>query len=129
MAANLTAEIEQTVRAFFVGDEVKVQRWFETPNPMLGGISPQVMMREPHTLKKVHRYVTEAANAQRVADDRERVLAQATKLVGNADRAAYWFQMRPIADLGGKTAQELVIEGRVDVVIQYIESLEAGAAG
>jgi uncharacterized protein (DUF2384 family) len=58
-----------------------------------------------------------------------RVIAAAFALVGSTDRALYWFRSHPIRDFDYKTPEALVSEGRVDAVIRYIESLDAGASG
>jgi uncharacterized protein (DUF2384 family) len=61
--------------------------------------------------------------------DAVRVLAAAFTLAGSADRALYWFRSHPIQDFDYKTPEALVSEGRANAVIQYIESLNAGATG
>jgi len=61
--------------------------------------------------------------------DAVRVLAAAFALAGSADRALYWFRSHPIQDFDYKTPEVLVSEGRASAVIQYIESLHAGATG
>jgi hypothetical protein len=33
------------ILAFFNGNEYKATLWFETPNPLLGGIKPKLMIR------------------------------------------------------------------------------------
>ena len=61
--------------------------------------------------------------------DAVRVLAASFALAGSADRALYWFRSHPIQDFDYKTPEVLVSEGRASAVIQYIESLHAGATG
>jgi hypothetical protein len=61
--------------------------------------------------------------------DAVRVLAAAFILAGTADRALYWFRSHPIQDFDYKTPETLVSEGRANALIQYIESLHAGATG
>lgn len=58
-----------------------------------------------------------------------RVIAAATDLRGDGNRALFWFRNQPLADFGYKTPEVLVSEGRADDVIRYVESLEAGSAG
>lgn len=48
---------------------------------------------------------------------------------GDLDGAITWFRSRPIAELEHKSADELVVEGKVDSVVAYIESIAAGYAG
>lgn len=40
-----TDELETCILEFFGGDKAKTKLWFETPNPLLGGISPAGMIR------------------------------------------------------------------------------------
>ena len=61
--------------------------------------------------------------------DAVRVLAAAFTLAGSTDRAMFWFRSHPIQDFEYKTPETLVSEGRANAVIQYIESLHAGATG
>lgn len=43
----------QSVQVFF-GDEEKTDAWFATPNPLLGGVSPQEMIDLGKTHKLLH---------------------------------------------------------------------------
>ena len=61
--------------------------------------------------------------------DALRVLAAAFELAGDESRALFWYRNHPIADFGYKSAETLVSEGHADRVIEYVESLQAGAAG
>jgi hypothetical protein len=54
------------------------------------------------------------------------VLAAATLYSGNLTRAIYWYRNQPIDILDFKTPEELVAEGRVDQLLRYIATLEAG---
>ena len=58
-----------------------------------------------------------------------RVLAVATVVTGDENRAAFLVRNEPLRAFGYKTADALVQEGRVDAVIAYLESLAGGAAG
>lgn len=42
MSGNLRAESRDLVLRFFNGDEEKTNLWFETENPLLGGITPNI---------------------------------------------------------------------------------------
>jgi hypothetical protein len=55
-----------------------------------------------------------------------KVLAAATLYSGNLTRAIYWYRNQPIDILDFKTPEELVAEGRVDQLLRYIATLEAG---
>ena len=54
--------------------------------------------------------------------DVERVITAAEAVSGDHDKAVWWLS-QPIATFGGKTALELIVEGRTDDVIGYLESL------
>lgn len=56
------------------------------------------------------------------------ILARATEMLGDKDtaRAVIWFRHQPMTGWGGKTAAALVTEGRPDLVMWELESLEAG---
>jgi uncharacterized protein (DUF2384 family) len=64
-----------------------------------------------------------------VAKDVVRVMSAAHALSGDINRALFWFRNHPIADLGHRTAMQLVEDGKAQTVIDYIESLSAGASG
>lgn len=55
-----------------------------------------------------------------------RILATATEMAGDESRAAIWFKHQPIAGWGGKTAYDLVGEGKTDDVLAYLEAVRAG---
>lgn len=54
--------IDETVLDFFGGDEEKFQLWLTTPNPMLGGVTPQ---KTP--LGRLYGFVKEAMDANEAA--------------------------------------------------------------
>lgn len=55
-----------------------------------------------------------------------RILATATEMAGDESRAAIWFKHQPIAGWAGKTAYDLVSEGKTDDVLAYLEAVRAG---
>lgn len=55
-----------------------------------------------------------------------RILAMAAEMTGGQDRAAIWFKHQPIPGWTGKTAYDLVREGKADKVIAYLEAVRAG---
>jgi hypothetical protein len=61
--------------------------------------------------------------------DELRVPLVATDLRGEANTASSWFRREHLSAFNGKTAEQLVREGRTDDVLAYLQSLEAGAAG
>lgn len=55
-----------------------------------------------------------------------RIIAKASELSGDEGRAIIWFRHQPIIGFDGRTAEELVEDGRADAVIWYLETLENG---
>lgn len=55
-----------------------------------------------------------------------RILAMAAEMSGDEHRAVIWFKHQPIPGWAGKTAFDLVGEGRADRVLAYLESVRAG---
>lgn len=60
--------------------------------------------------------------------DVERVVAAAESISGDRANAVEWLS-QPLATFGGKTALELIAEGRTDDVIGYLQSFESGYVG
>ncbi len=107
---------------------LKVSIWLKTPNPMLGGLAPQVMMC-PELIEKLHSVVKDVEASNQPADDQDDVMIAATAVSGDADLAEKWFRNHPIDAFQGKTANQLVLEGRANDVLRYLEMLEAGPLG
>lgn len=55
-----------------------------------------------------------------------RIIAMAAEMAGDEGRAAIWFKHQPLPGWGGKTALDLVREGKSDRVLDYLESVRAG---
>lgn len=55
-----------------------------------------------------------------------RILAMASEMAGGEDRAAIWFKHQPIPGWAGKTAFDLVSEGKSDKVLAYLEAVRSG---
>ena len=55
-----------------------------------------------------------------------RILAMASEMAGNENRAAIWFKHQPIPGWAGKTAYDLVGEGKADKVLAYLEAVSSG---
>jgi len=58
-----------------------------------------------------------------------RVLHAASDLNGDIERTVFWFRNEPLVPFGQETAERLVAKGRVDDVIRYVMSLDAGVVG
>jgi len=55
-----------------------------------------------------------------------RILAMAGEMAGDEKRAAIWFKHQPIPGWAGKTAYDLVREGKADKVLAYLEAVRSG---
>jgi hypothetical protein len=55
-----------------------------------------------------------------------RIIAMAAEMAGDEGRAAIWFKHQPLPGWGGKTALDLVREGKGAKVLDYLESVRAG---
>jgi hypothetical protein len=93
----------------------------------------ELPIQELAELARVHRNTIQSAptspKLQSAMRDVVRVLSAAHALSGDIDRTLFWFRNHPIADFGHLTPIELVEQGKVQAVIDYIESLAAGASG
>ena len=58
-----------------------------------------------------------------------RIVKAATDLNGDLNKALFWCCNEPLSALGYKTTERLVSKGRVDDLLRYIASIEAGSAG
>lgn len=58
------ANIANLVAEFFNGDAQKVALWFELANPMLGNVSPRVMLRAGRYIRLLN-FVLEAREAEK----------------------------------------------------------------
>lgn len=55
-----------------------------------------------------------------------RILTMASEMAGSQQRAAIWFKHQPIPGWAGNTAYDLVLEGKADKVLAYLEAVRAG---
>lgn len=55
-----------------------------------------------------------------------RILSMAGEMAGGDERAALWFKHQPIPGWGGKTAYDLVREGKAEKVLAYLEAVRSG---
>lgn len=59
--------------------------------------------------------------------DRAKVIAKVEPHFPSRALAFAWFITEPLAGFAGRTAKQLVEEGRVEDVIRYIDSVDAGS--
>jgi transcriptional regulator with XRE-family HTH domain len=57
-----------------------------------------------------------------------RILAMASEMAGGEDRAALWVKHQPIPGWAGKSAFDLVREGKSRKVLDYLEAVRSGVA-
>ena len=57
-----------------------------------------------------------------------RVVSAVEAIWGDRNKAVAWLQ-EPLATFGGKTALELVAEGRADALLRYLASVASGFVG
>ena len=55
-----------------------------------------------------------------------RILAMAAEMAGDENRAVIWFKHQPIPGWAGKTAYDLVGEGKAGKVLAYLEAVRSG---
>lgn len=55
-----------------------------------------------------------------------RILSMAGEMAGSPERAAIWFKHQPIPGWAGKTAYDLVRDGKADKVLAYLEAVRSG---
>lgn len=75
-ALRTLRRVRASVARFFEGDVAKTNKWFRTPNPMLGNVSPNAMIRGGRQ-HKLAQFVTDAMRENRAA------MLQATPTVGD----------------------------------------------
>jgi hypothetical protein len=85
-------------------------------------------------LAKVHRTTLQRSPAaEKVQDYLRESISIIGQLVevngGELERAMYWYKNVPLVELGGKTAEQYVADGKVEGVRRYVRSLAAGATG
>ncbi len=84
-------------------------------------------------MAKVHRTTVQltpqSKKLQNAMRDMMRVMKAAETLCGDMEKAVRWFRYQPLADFRYLTPIQLVQQGEVQAVIDYISSIEAGSAG
>src|SRR5688572_25111851 len=83
-------------------------------------------------LTGVHRNTLRNPSSERLQGrmrEMVKVITAATELIGDIDKAIYWYRNEPIADYSHRTAAELVSEGHAEAVLAYLRDLENGARG
>jgi hypothetical protein len=55
-----------------------------------------------------------------------KILTLAKEMAGDEQRAVFWFEQQPIPGWDGKTAYDLVQEGKADKVLAYLVAVKSG---
>ncbi|MCY1279189.1 hypothetical protein D9M68_543290 [compost metagenome] len=71
----------------------------------------------------------EAEAAQRFITDALRVVLTVTESGVAIERAIAWFRQDPLPTFEGRTAEQLVSQGQVEQVLQFLTSWQAGSQG
>lgn len=84
-------------------------------------------------LARVHRNTLSMAptspKVQEAMGDVVRALSAAHTLTGDLDTALFWFRNHPIPEFDHFTPMQLVEQGKVQTIIDYVDSLSGGPAG
>jgi hypothetical protein len=114
-----------------------VERFREPNTPYLSpskvgdffGFRVQELAERAHVHRNTPTARPQAPQLQKYLQDMVRVLAVATEMTGDSERAVFLLRNEPLRAFSYKTADALIQEGRADAVIAYLESLVGGAAG
>lgn len=103
----------------------------------MGGVSPErvgaalkMSVTDMSRLTRLHRNTLTRQPSSPLVQQRvgeiSRILAAATALAGDENRAAVWFRHQPLAGFAGRTAEELVADGHADAVLKHLDQLADG---
>ncbi len=114
-----------------------IERFREPNTPYLSptlvgeffGFRIQELAERAHVHRNTPTARPQSPQLQKYMQEMLRVLAAASEMTGDTERAAFLVRNEPLKAFGYKTADILVQEGRADAVIAYLESLASGAAG
>ena len=93
------------------------------------GLRVQELAEGAHVHRNTPTSRPHAARLQEYLQDMVRVLAVASDMTGDMERAVFLLRNEPLRAFDYKTADKLVQEGRADDVVAYLRSLAGGAAG
>jgi len=89
----------------------------------------ETLAKGAHIHRNTVRKNPAAPKLQQYMNDVLRVVASATDVAGDTDKAIYWLRHYPIPDLDYKTADDLIAENKTEAVLAYLDTLRAGATG
>lgn len=89
----------------------------------------QTLERFAHVHRNTVSRLAGSESVQKYLRDAIRIIRAANDIAGDVQCALFWYRNEPLPIFDYKTAEQLVPEGRVDDLLRYVVSLEAGAAG
>jgi len=92
-------------------------------------IDMQTLARLAHVHRNTVSRLASSESVQKYLREAIRIIRAANDTSGDMQSTLFWYRNEPLPTFDYKTAEELVSEGRVDDVLRYVVSLEAGAAG
>lgn len=92
-------------------------------------VDMQTLANMAHVHRNTLSRAPEAESVQQYLRQTVQVVRAAVDVVGSVEEAIFWFRNHPLPTFDYKTAQQLVSEGRTEILIRYIQSLQAGFAG
>ncbi|RQS26606.1 DUF2384 domain-containing protein [Burkholderia sp. Bp8992] len=92
-------------------------------------IDMQTLARLAHVHRNTVSRLAGSESVQKYLREAIRIIRAANDISGDIQRTLFWYRNEPLPAFDYKTAEQLVSEGRVDDVLRYVVSLEAGAAG
>ncbi|MCA8023271.1 DUF2384 domain-containing protein [Burkholderia metallica] len=92
-------------------------------------IDMQTLARLAHVHRNTVSRLAGSESVQKYLREALRVIRAATDISGDLQSALFWYRNEPLRIFDYKTAEQLVSEGRVDDLLRYVVSLEAGVAG
>ncbi len=92
------------------------------------GLSMDSVAALAHTHRNTMSRTPASPQVQTGLGDIVKILVRATQLMegGAPGRAVLWFKNQPLSGFGGKTAMELVREGKTAAVMEHLEMLADG---
>lgn len=93
------------------------------------GMDVQTLASRAHVHRVTVNRAQGAEKLQTYLRDAVRVMGAAADINGDFQDAAFWFRNEPISAFNFRTPEQLVSEGRAEDLLNYVQSLHAGAAG
>ena len=92
-------------------------------------VDMQTLAAKAHVHRNTISRAPDAESVQRYLRESVRVMRAAVDIAGSVEQAIYWFKNNPLPVFDYKTPLDLVSEGRTEVLVRYIQSLQAGFVG